>query len=166
MDFAERKPDLLIDHARALLRLSPHHALAWYALGTGAALREDWQKAVRAYESAARVVSSPELLNDWAWALYRLQRMDDALEVAVKATADGNGRTARAWATRGLIELESGRPQEAIASFTNALARGSRGKDLLEALERAYRSVGDDKRAERVRQELLKFDEVSATSSP
>ena len=159
LDFAERNAEKLAKHAATLLRRQPHNGLAWYALATGSALGEDWAQAVRAYEVAARRAPNLEVLHDWGWALNKLDRKDEALEkidAALKLQPD----SARAWATRGLIELEAGRPAGAVTNLTRAITLGSRGRDMLESLERALLANGETEKAARVRQEL------QATATP
>lgn len=158
LDFMEQNAAKLMEHASAMLRRRPYHALAWYALGTGAALQGNWGEAVRAYEITARMAPSLEVFNDWGWALHKMGRNEAALEKLVAAT-ESHPDSARAWATRGLIELELGRSAEAVAHLTLAMEKGARGREVLETLERALRAAGEKEKADRVRRAI---DESSA----
>lgn len=136
LDFAESRADGLIERGAALLKRAPGHPLGWYALATGYALKQEWEKALPAYEASAIVQPSHYAYHDWAWAFYQLGRKQEALQ-RVERALELEPAAPRSLALRGVLELELGQAEKAVRYLEEAIRGGLSGDDVKEALERA-----------------------------
>ncbi len=106
--------------AEALVQVVPNHPFANFALGSLALQREDWALAVEYLERSVASKADPGPLNDLAWALLQLGRLDEAAKHVESALVISPQLTA-AMDTLGTIRLKQGQLDDARAQFLKAL---------------------------------------------
>ncbi|MEM7393914.1 MAG: tetratricopeptide repeat protein, partial [Verrucomicrobiota bacterium] len=103
-----------------LLSLHPGHALANHMMGTFYILRKEFDLAETFILVSLKTHRRPDALNDLAYAIFKQERFEEALEMLAEALEREPGRGAF-WDTRGSILYKMSRLDEARVAFEKAV---------------------------------------------
>jgi predicted Zn-dependent protease len=116
LDVVERKSDQARRHAIALLRLDPDSAPANHVMGSFHLEARDYDRAESLLRKSLQTRRSYETLNDLAWTLQAMDRLDEAESLIREAVKMSPGRP-HAHDTLGTILMKRNRPTDALAAF-------------------------------------------------
>ena len=108
------------EHAEEMLEAAPQHPFANYVMGSLFIQKGEYERALKYLEVCLKGKPDVRALNDAAWALYSVSRLDDAEKRARQALALLPDLPA-ALDTLGMIMLAKGKPAEAEKMFRKSI---------------------------------------------
>ena len=141
------------EHAREILRIVPDHGFANYIMGSLALSAGRYDSAKAFLERSVRSWDSALPRGDLAYALYHFRDNGRAETLARDAISRADGLYA-VWDTLGLVLMAQGRPEEAHAALSEAVARRSDARIVHLHLARAELMLGHRDAARRILDDL------------
>ena len=142
------------DHAEEALEANAADPLANYVMGSLAVQRGEYETGVRYLEKSATIAASPATMNDLAWALYKLGRLDEAEKMA-RQLLDKQPEMHATLDTLGMIVLQKGKAVEAEQLFRKALKINHENVSLFVHLAMALQQRGELEEAREIVKPLL-----------
>lgn len=141
LDFMQNEQVSARINAEELIKLMPEEPFANFVLGSLALQREDWTLGVEYLERSVAANPTAGPLNDLAWGLIQLGRLEEAAAHIAKALELAPDLAA-AMDTLGVIRLKQKRFEEAAAQFLKALAVEPGDVGVTLHLAQAYAAQG------------------------
>ena len=169
LDYDSMRYKIAVSELQEAIKLNPHFANAYDNLGLCLEALGHYDEAVHAYRRAVELNHQPPVCSPWpalnlGALLIKMNRLDEA-DVALKDSLHCAPRFPNAHYQLGLLLEKRGMYPEAIEQLQNAVTLKPSFADPYYALGRAYRHLGESKKAQAALdtfQDLKKKETASA----